>query len=157
MECEVKKQRTHQRNRRRERAQRMQAQRESKAASGQIAGDSGEDESPVREKPPRPPNRRKKLKEPLYEEDIIDGFAILAFKSYEDLENAVKKHSEKHHAARHNNNVHLAAATQARASSKPAKLHQDTKQPPGPSPPPPRLHHLHVLHNGAPPPANDLG
>lgn len=88
MESEVKKQRTHQRNRRRERAQRMQAQRESKAASGQkdIIGDSGEDESPVREKPHRPPNRRKKLKEPVYEEDIIDGFAILAFKSYEDLE-----------------------------------------------------------------------
>lgn len=86
MESEVKKQRTHQRNRRRERAQRMQAQRESIAGQKDITGDSGEDESPVREKPPRPPNRRKKLKEPLYEEDIIDGFAILAFKSYEDLE-----------------------------------------------------------------------
>lgn len=40
---------------------------------------------PVREKPPP---RRKKQKElsPLLEEDIIDGFAILAFKTYEDLE-----------------------------------------------------------------------
>lgn len=49
-------------------------------------GDSGEDESPVREKPQRPPNRRKKSKEALVEEDIIDGFAILGFKCYEDLE-----------------------------------------------------------------------
>lgn len=40
---------------------------------------------PIREKPPP---RRKKQKEqsPLLEEDIIDGFAILAFKTYEDLE-----------------------------------------------------------------------
>lgn len=40
---------------------------------------------PIREKPPP---RRKKPKEqsPLLEEDIIDGFAILAFKTYEDLE-----------------------------------------------------------------------
>lgn len=71
-----------QRNRRRERAQRMQAQRESKVKDG----DSGEDESPAREKPPRPPARRKKSREPLGEEDIIDGFAIMAFRTYEDLE-----------------------------------------------------------------------
>lgn len=40
---------------------------------------------PIREKPPP---RRKKQKEqsPLLEEDIVDGFAILAFKTYEDLE-----------------------------------------------------------------------
>lgn len=83
MENEVK-QRT-QRNRRRERAQRMQAQkREGKG----FIGDSGEDESPTRDKPqrPPPPSRRKKSKEPLFEEDVIDGFAILSFKSYEDLE-----------------------------------------------------------------------
>ncbi|XP_031629272.1 autism susceptibility gene 2 protein homolog isoform X3 [Contarinia nasturtii] len=44
---------------------------------------------PIREKPPP---RRKKQKEqsPLLEEDIIDGFAILAFKTYEDLEYAIK-------------------------------------------------------------------
>lgn len=60
----------------------MQAQRESKVKDG----DSGEDESPAREKPPRPPARRKKSKEPLAEEDIIDGFAIMAFRTYEDLE-----------------------------------------------------------------------
>lgn len=48
-----------------------------------------EDATPhVREKPPRPPLRRKKPKEPspLLEEDIIDGFSILGFKTYEDLE-----------------------------------------------------------------------
>lgn len=84
MENEVK-QRT-QRNRRRERAQRMHAQkRENK---GKNAADSGEDESPTREKPqrPPPPNRRKKSKEPPFEEDVIDGFAILSFRSYEELE-----------------------------------------------------------------------
>lgn len=59
-----------------------QAQRESVKGDA----DSGEDESPVREKPQRPPNRRKKSKEALVEEDIIDGFAILGFRSYEDLE-----------------------------------------------------------------------
>lgn len=80
MDNEVK-----QRNRRRKRAQRMQAQRHEKAKDG----DSGEDESPVREKPQRPPNRRKKSKEPLVEEDIVDGFAILGFKTYEDLEVSV--------------------------------------------------------------------
>lgn len=80
MENEVKQR--NQRNRRRERAQRMQAQRESKVKDG----DSGEDESPAREKPPRPPARRKKSREPLGEEDIIDGFAIMAFRTYEDLE-----------------------------------------------------------------------
>ncbi|XP_069359459.1 proline-rich protein 36-like isoform X3 [Maniola hyperantus] len=84
MENEVKQR--NQRNRRRERAQRMQAQRESKVKDG----DSGEDESPAREKPPRPPARRKKSREPLGEEDIIDGFAIMAFRTYEDLEAAVK-------------------------------------------------------------------
>ncbi|XP_055297379.1 autism susceptibility gene 2 protein homolog isoform X11 [Sitodiplosis mosellana] len=44
---------------------------------------------PIREKPPP---RRKKQKEqsPLLEEDIVDGFAILAFKTYEDLEYAIK-------------------------------------------------------------------
>lgn len=66
------------RNRRRERAERMHAQRE--------AGDSAEDDSVLGAKPPRPPIRRKKLKDTAYDEDIIDGFAILAFKSYEELE-----------------------------------------------------------------------
>lgn len=80
METEVKQR--NQRNRRRERAQRMQAQRESKVKDG----DSGEDESPAREKPPRPSVRRKRSKDQIGEEDIIDGFAIMAFRTYEDLE-----------------------------------------------------------------------
>lgn len=64
----------------------MQAQRQENKVKD---GDSGEDESPVREKPQRPPNRRKKSREPLVEEDIVDGFAILGFKTYEDLEVSV--------------------------------------------------------------------
>ncbi|CAH1116333.1 unnamed protein product [Phaedon cochleariae] len=83
MDAEVK-----QRNRRRKRAQRMQAQREINKAD-HLDGDSG-DEDVIPAKPPRPPNRRKKSKEPLCEEDIIDGFAILQFRSYEDLELVLK-------------------------------------------------------------------
>lgn len=66
----------------------MQAQREASGKQKDAPGaqDSGEDESPVREKPQRPPNRRKKSKEPLVEEDIVDGFSILGFRTYEDLE-----------------------------------------------------------------------
>lgn len=87
MEIDVKR-RKKQRNRRRERAQRMQAERDRDVG---VAGDpdsAEEDSSVVREKPSRPPLRRKKQKEPspLLEEDIIDGFSILGFKTYEDLE-----------------------------------------------------------------------
>ncbi|XP_018319057.1 autism susceptibility gene 2 protein isoform X2 [Agrilus planipennis] len=85
MDVEVK-----QRNRRRKRAQRMQ--RESKANSKHPA-DSGEEDSEsavLREKPQRPPARRKKSKEPIVEEDIIDGFSILAFRTYDDLESVIK-------------------------------------------------------------------
>lgn len=86
MESEVK-QRT-QRNRRRERAARMQRQQKERQAKGGDEGGSGEDgdESPARETPQRPPNRKKRNKEPMYEEDFIDGFAIISFKTYEDLE-----------------------------------------------------------------------
>lgn len=89
MESEVKQR--NQRNRRRERAQRMQAQRESQGQE-KGGGDSAEDESPSREKPqrPPPPNRRKRSKEPSFEEDVVDGFAILSFKSYEDIEVALR-------------------------------------------------------------------
>lgn len=92
MEIDVRQRRT-QRNRRRERAQRMQAARDKDVVDGGVAAtgeldDSADDDTanpPVREKPPQ---RRKKQKDnsPLLEEDIIDGFAILAFKTYEDLE-----------------------------------------------------------------------
>ncbi|KAL1375658.1 hypothetical protein pipiens_004610 [Culex pipiens pipiens] len=57
--------------------------------------DSADEDMPVcREKPPRPQHVRRKRKEkdmsPVLEEDIVDGFAILAFKTYEDLEYAIK-------------------------------------------------------------------
>lgn len=69
------------RSRRRERAARMQKQ----ALRCSQSGDDGED-SPGRSKPSRPPTRKKRNKEPIFEEDVVDGFAILSFKSYEDLE-----------------------------------------------------------------------
>lgn len=77
-----------QRNRRRERALRIQRQKLAAQVRGLGNGASGEegDESPNRLKPQRPPNRRKRNKEPMFEEDIIDGFSILSFRSYEDLE-----------------------------------------------------------------------
>ena len=46
--------------------------------------DSSEESVPlVRSKPHRV---KKKTKEPLFEENILDGFAMLSFKTYEDLE-----------------------------------------------------------------------
>lgn len=103
-----------QKTRRRERAQRMQAEKRQTQQQQQQQNskskdcDSAEDELPLKEKPkrPPPPNRRKKatssgqsgrssngigaangnVKESLYEEDIIDGFAIFSFTSYDDLE-----------------------------------------------------------------------
>lgn len=90
MEIDVKH--TKQRNKRRERAQRMQAERDKDADGvgvGVIADcDSADEDS---KKPIRPPQRRKKaniFKEPspILEEDVVDGFAILSFKTYEDLE-----------------------------------------------------------------------
>lgn len=74
---------TKQRNRRRKRAQRMQAIRDNNKDD---SGEEDEENIRIKEKPQRPPCRRKKVREPLVEEDIIDGFAILAFKTYEDLE-----------------------------------------------------------------------
>jgi len=66
-------------NRRRERAERMHAQMKE--------NDSAEDDfATMEKKPPRPPLRRKKAKESLFDEELVDGFAILAFKTYEDLE-----------------------------------------------------------------------
>ena len=48
-----------------------------------------EDTDLLKLKPPRPP-RPKKVKElltePLYEEDIIEGFSFCSFKVYEDLD-----------------------------------------------------------------------
>ena len=52
---------------------------------GQVSNisDDSADEVVVRSKPPRP---RKRAKEPLFDEDIVDGFAILSFKTLDDLE-----------------------------------------------------------------------
>lgn len=72
-----------QRNRRRARAQRMKAVGEKKQENG---NETGDDEHVVHTKPPRPTHRRRKTREPLYEEDIIEGFAIASFKTYSDLE-----------------------------------------------------------------------
>ena len=52
--------------------------------------DSAEDDTDILKlKPPRPP-RPKKVKEiladPLYEEDIVEGFSFCSFNTYEDLE-----------------------------------------------------------------------
>ncbi|KAK8393265.1 hypothetical protein O3P69_013349 [Scylla paramamosain] len=67
--------------RRRERALKMRAEI---SESAKASEDSCEESVPrVRTKPPRP---RKKNKEPLFEEDVVEGFAFLAFKNYEDLE-----------------------------------------------------------------------
>ena len=62
----------------------MQRQQKERQAKGGDAEDG--DESPARETPQRPPNRKKRNKEPPFEEDFIDGFAIISFKTYEDLE-----------------------------------------------------------------------
>lgn len=100
MEIDVKH--TKQRNKRRERAQRMQAERDKDADGvgvGVIAdGDSADEDS---KKPIRPPQRRKKaniFKEPspILEEDVVDGFAILSFKTYEDLEVRKRKNVSIH-------------------------------------------------------------
>ncbi|GAB0086739.1 uncharacterized protein DMENIID0001_009060 [Sergentomyia squamirostris] len=90
MEIDVKQR--NQRIRRRVRAQRMQAERDRDVVDGGDPDSAEEEQIAAREKPARPPLRRKKSKEPapLLEEDIVDGFAILAFKSYEDLEYAIK-------------------------------------------------------------------
>lgn len=114
METSVKS--TKQRNKRRERAQRMQAEREKDAdgVGADVIADGDDSDDDSRKKSPiRPPQRRKKaassiaavvvaannnikhdnnnstqFKEPspILEEDVVDGFAILSFKTYEDLE-----------------------------------------------------------------------
>lgn len=151
MEIDVKQ--SKQRNKRRERAQRMIAERDKDAASdgaatsgGPTAGgpgsmgaggpggcgldpdDSADEDMPVsREKPPRPTVRRKRKEKdpsPVLEEDIIDGFAILAFKSYEDLEFAIKiaqKRNEKRLSA-------IVELTSMMVDDKPPKIIDTTAQ-----------------------------
>lgn len=72
--------------RRRERALKMRA--EVCETASKDSDDSCEEKIPlVRSKPPRP---RRKNREPLFEEEVVDGFAILAFKTYDDLEVGTK-------------------------------------------------------------------
>lgn len=47
---------------------------------------SGDDDPPVTKEKPRSKPRKKKNNSNLAEEDIIDGFAIMSFKTFEDLE-----------------------------------------------------------------------
>ena len=73
--------RDRQRNRRRARAQKLRAVGVKDADNGNETGDDA-----IEPRPPRPPNRKRKLKEPLFEEDIVDGFAIYSFKAHGDIE-----------------------------------------------------------------------
>ena len=38
------------------------------------------------QRPPRPKKVQERLKDPLYEEDIVEGFSFCSFMSYEDLD-----------------------------------------------------------------------
>ncbi|GIY47568.1 hypothetical protein CDAR_441451 [Caerostris darwini] len=76
------KQRNGGNRRRRDRAARMQKRQQRQCAVAEIS--ENEESPPVRQK--RPPTRKKRIKEPVYQEDIVDGFAFLCFKTYEDLQ-----------------------------------------------------------------------
>jgi hypothetical protein len=84
METEPKR---NQRNRRRERAQQLQQEKQNCEGSGDEIDDS----------PPRlgkgkgrcKPPRRRRNSSNSFEEDIIDGFAIVSFRTLEDLEVSV--------------------------------------------------------------------
>lgn len=65
------------------RRRRARMQKRQQRAAAEEASEN-EESPPVRQK--RPPQRKKRIKEPLYQEDIVDGFAFLCFKTYEDLE-----------------------------------------------------------------------
>ncbi|RUS71312.1 hypothetical protein EGW08_020931, partial [Elysia chlorotica] len=92
MEAESGKQRS--RQKRRERALQLQQEKQTKEedeeeeASGQ--DDHGES-SPRSSKDNKTRLKPKKNKSALFEEDIIDGFAIISFKTLEDLEIVSKK------------------------------------------------------------------
>ncbi|XP_054718963.1 autism susceptibility gene 2 protein-like [Uloborus diversus] len=78
--------------RRRDRAARMQKRQQRQCAAAEEASENDES-PPVRQK--RPPTRKKRIKEPIYQEDIVDGFAFMCFKTYEDLERTVHKYEKK--------------------------------------------------------------
>merc|ERR1712025_774110 len=79
---------------RRERAARMATEAITEPAGLLDDLDSAEDDTDLLKlKPPRPP-RPKKLKDPLYEEDIVEGFSFCSFNTYEDLEKMAKWSSQ---------------------------------------------------------------
>ena len=75
---------------RRERAARMATEAITEPAGLLDDLDSAEDDTDLLKlKPPRPPRPKKvkeTLKDPLYEEDIVEGFSFCSFNTYEDLE-----------------------------------------------------------------------
>jgi hypothetical protein len=79
-------------SKRRERAARMAEEAGLQAVTAVVLNDldsAEEDTDLLKLKPPRPPRPKKvreTLKEPLYEEEIIEGFSVCSFKTYEDLE-----------------------------------------------------------------------
>ncbi|XP_046579401.1 autism susceptibility gene 2 protein homolog isoform X1 [Haliotis rubra] len=85
METEPKPQRF-QRNRRRERAYQLQQE---KQGTQDASGDEG-DESPPRTSKDKGRGKPRRRRNSSVEEDIIDGFAIVSFKSLEDLEESYK-------------------------------------------------------------------
>ena len=88
MEADSGKQRS--RQKRRERALQLQQEKQTKEEEEEEEEASGQDDHG--ESPPRSSKdnktrlKPKKNKSALFEEDIIDGFAIISFKTLEDLE-----------------------------------------------------------------------
>lgn len=80
-------------SKRRERAARMATEASEPVGILDDLDSAEEDTDLLKLKPPRPPRPKKvkeTLKEPLYEEDIIEGFSFCSFKTYDDLEVRLK-------------------------------------------------------------------
>ncbi|XP_043205052.1 collagen alpha-1(III) chain-like [Amphibalanus amphitrite] len=116
--------RDRQRNRRRARAQKLKEVGVKDVDNGNETGDDI-----LEPRPARPPNRKRKLKEPLFEEDIIDGFAIYSFKAYSDIERAVKLAEKKGFKTLDP----LLSTQENSVSAKKRKHHDDHTQDPGAS------------------------
>ncbi|KAI8734287.1 hypothetical protein BgiBS90_036787, partial [Biomphalaria glabrata] len=84
MEADPGKQRP--RQKRRERA--LQLHDKQSREEEEVSGQDDQDGSPPRSSKDKPPrSKSKKVKtSALFEEDIIDGFAIMSFKTLEELE-----------------------------------------------------------------------
>ncbi|KAH9524263.1 hypothetical protein Btru_053976 [Bulinus truncatus] len=84
MEADPGKQRS--RQKRRERAFQLQQEKQTREEE-EASGQDDQDGSPPRSSKDKPPRSKpKKVKSALFEEDIIDGFAIMSFKTLEELE-----------------------------------------------------------------------